>query len=341
MVQQRPEKPDLLILSSSKSYPVAEGARDNLKEYFEVTLWREGFFSQVNEAPLNTFLKKLIYFDVAVLIMGPDDVRIDPENQQHRINVPRDNVIFELGAAMARFGTHKTFILVPEKPEVKLPSYFKGLSTLEYEERKDHNYQAATGAACVSIRNTVRQLAERIFHSDLPALGLTFGYFFNFVKPIYTSLLEPQGINTGDGSAKWKPADGFTLTVIMPNKFMTRVTADKFMSKLGTENVHVLLKNGRDVSVYVLKRPHPGLPLHIVDIPTTLFTSLSVIRRVDAYWGAGDSEFLSRLEMREIASFQRQFLKLIDEDEYVDPGDVFVIPQDELTDHILSISRLQ
>ena len=80
MAQQKIEKPDLLILSSSKSYPVAEGARENLKGYFEVTLWREGFFSQINEAPLNTFLKKLIYFDIAVLIMGPDDCRIDPDH---------------------------------------------------------------------------------------------------------------------------------------------------------------------------------------------------------------------------------------------------------------------
>src|SRR5205807_8472644 len=123
---------------SSKLVPIAEAIRDNLafargeELSFEVTPWTEGFFRS-NEIPLNRFLKNLLRFDAAVVVLGADDLRESEKDAGARVYVPRDNVIFELGACMSRLGTQKTFIVVPETPEVVLPSYFKGIYPLKYQ----------------------------------------------------------------------------------------------------------------------------------------------------------------------------------------------------------------
>ena len=78
---------------------------------------------------------------------------------------------------------------------------------------------------------------------------------------------------------------------MIPEVLMTRHRIDEFMTDKGAENVHIVLKDGRDVNVYALRRTIPDAPLEILDIPTTLLTSEKVIQRVDNFWGGGDKDF--------------------------------------------------
>jgi hypothetical protein len=96
---------------------------------------------------------------------------------------------------------------------------------------------------------------------------------------------------------------------------MTRLRIDDEMRDFGAENVHVLLKDGRDVSVYVEPRKSPDGPLEIIDIPTTLLTSEKVIHKVDSFWGGGDKAFKETLVRREIAAFGRRIRGLIEEEQ--------------------------
>jgi predicted nucleotide-binding protein len=201
-------KPHAIIFSSRKSLPVAEGVKLNLEPDFTADTWTENFFDAINTPPLNTFLKKLLCYDLAVLVLGDDDIQLQPDGAT-QVFVPRDNVIFELGATMARMGTQKTFLLAPEDPPVKLPSYFKGLDPLTYQKRDDGNFSAGTGAACIRIRDRIRGLEQDAFHSDLPALGLAQGYFFNFVLPIHNTLRENQAVRFANAMSEWKPEHGF------------------------------------------------------------------------------------------------------------------------------------
>ncbi len=326
-------KPHAIVFSSRTSYPIAEAVKENLElQGFTADTWKENFFDANNTAPLNTFLKKLLCFDFAVLVLGADDLRADAESGS-TTPVPRDNVVFELGATMARMGTQKTFLLTPKEPRVTLPTYFRGLDPLTYELRDDENHVAGTGTACRHIRDRMNRLDEDAFHSDLPALGLAYGYFFNFVRPIHDTLREPQRVTLPASGAPWVPEHGYTLTVVIPDKLMNRQDADEFLkSEMHTANVHVQLKDGRDVSIYVLPRKTPESPLHILDIPTTLLTSEKVIRRVDSFWGGGDRDFRDRLVQREVAAFARRIRGLIEE-EHLSERRVSVVEIADLREH--------
>jgi hypothetical protein len=303
-------KPHLIIFSSGNAVSVAEAVKLNLEREFIVDLWTENFFDENNTLPLNTFLKKLLCYDLAALVLGDDDVQLEKDGAT-RLFVPRDNVIFELGATMARMGTQKTFLLTPEDPKVKLPTYFKGIEPLTYQKRADGNYVGGTGGACIKIRDRVHKLEQDAFHSDLPALGLAQGYFFNFVLPIHNTLREDPPVRFADSNTCWKPEHGFRLTIVIPEVLMTRHRIDEFMTDKGAENVHIVLKDGRDVSVYALRRAISDAPLEILDIPTTLLTSDKVIQRVDNFWGGGDKDFKERLARREITAFDRRIRSLI------------------------------
>jgi hypothetical protein len=146
-------------------------------------------------------------------------------------------------------------------------------------------------------------------------LGLAYGYFFNFIRPIHDTLRETQEVRFSKSESAWLPEHGFTLTVVIPEILMTRHRIDDYMAELGAENVRVLLKDGRDVSVYAMPRRAVDSPLEILDIPTTLLTSEKIIQRVDGFWGGGDRVFKETLIRREIAAFSRRIRALIDENQ--------------------------
>ena len=188
------------------------------------------------------------------------------------------------------------------------------------------------------IRNRLARLDEDAFHSDLPALGLAYGYFFNFVQPVVETLVQPQRLAFPEGNSEWRPEHGFTLTVVIPEKLMNRRSADDFLrNEMRAANVHVQLKNGRDMSVYPLLRSRPDGPLHILDIPTTLLTSEEVIRRVDNFWGGGDRDFREHLTRRELATFGRRIRGLIQEKQ-MSERDVMVVSISDLPAHIRQFS---
>jgi predicted nucleotide-binding protein len=305
-----PLKPSLAIFSSRSLIPVANGVRENLRREFEVTPWTEGFFRS-NELSLNTFLKQLLCFDGAVVLLGADDTQVTSAGN---VMVPRDNVIFELGACMARFGTQKTFFICPEKPQISLPSYFQAFYPLTYEGRSD-NYQAATGAACCSIVDQFKRLKSDAYASDLPAQGLAIGYFNNFLDAVYKRLYDGRAVvDAGVAGVEWREPTPWEINVVMPkDKFMSRIKVDSaFKKRVQLVKCALDLNDGRNINVYVRQRCDPGQPLRIYDVPTTLVTSEEVIEKIDSFWGTRDDTFSKKLLTREIASFHRAITQLID-----------------------------
>ena len=307
------DKPHILICSSAKAVPIAEGVKQNLERNFLVSIWTEDFFNEHNTTALNTFLKKLMCFDSAVIVLGPDDVQLDGQTAKKR-HVPRDNVILELGAAMARMGIRKTFVLAPDQPRLKLPTYFKGLEPLTYVQSAGVNRVSATGTASIQIRKQLNRLEQDVFHSDLPAVGLAYGYFNNFLLPVYNSLCERNSVLLPTSEKAWKVDDGFTITVVLPDSLVSRMAADTIMKKkFRCVVARIDLRDGRNLSVYLRKPAKRNSPLKIIDIPTTLLTSAEVINRLDSFWGAGDREFREGLARREIAAFARRIRGLVKE----------------------------
>jgi CRP/FNR family transcriptional regulator, cyclic AMP receptor protein len=75
----------------------------------------------------------------------------------------RDNVVFELGLFMGRLSRHRTILLHPSTPGLKLPSDLHGLNMASYASGKPEDLTARISTACNDIRKIIRQLGVRKF----------------------------------------------------------------------------------------------------------------------------------------------------------------------------------
>src|SRR5258708_22058144 len=240
---------------------------------------------------------------------------------------------------MSRLGPKKTFIVRPDWPEVVLPSYFHGAGgELKYEARRvDGNWQAAVGSACAAIAKEFANFDRSAFFSDLPASGLAYGYYHNFLLPTYNTfnsgravlLAAPEGLPAPGGvpgstvaeGLGWTTELGFSLSVLIPETPLTRdqvqapftssrqtfepVVGAQLQRRLQFVRLQVALADGRNIAIYAQKRESERDPFQIFDVPTTLLTSQEVIGKVDAFWGAGDVGFKHNLAHRDALNFSR------------------------------------
>lgn len=321
-------KPSIVVFSSSESYTIAEGISYHLEKLFTAKPWKV-FFGENKTTPLWTFFKKLFYYDYAIVILSNDNIILD-KNSGVQQGVPKDNVLFELGATMARLGPQKTIILVPDEPKINLPGYFKDIKPHIFTYQNKDSYtgdqnKEATADAALQIKEMLDQVTGRNFHSELPAQGLAHGYLYNFILPV-------MSVN----AAK-------TITIVIPNQIMRRDDAKAFFeAQHNCSNTTLRVVDGRDLSVYVLKEKVENATLHIFDIPTTLFTAGDIVGKIEEFWREKDSakvlevdnEFLDELKHREIINFRRT-LESMD----VLKDKVQIISIDELPAHIAQLSQ--
>lgn len=335
-------EPQTIIFSSSGSYAVAEGLYANLQDRHPVTLWKQ-FFGENTTTPLWTFFKKLFHYDYAILVLANDSIIYDTVNQGQQAWIPKDNVIFELGATMARLGPQKTILLIPHEPEVHLPGYFDDVRPLlfTYTNRdkfsEDEKIQA-TAAAADGISAILDRVNYETFHSELPAQGLAHAYLNNFFLPVRNSGIA-QDLSINDVTIPWSPQAGIIFTIIVPGEIMGRQKANRYFEQLaGCYRTSFKTNDGRDMGVYALPRKKETDPLHILDIPTTLLTAEDIIERIELFWREKDSErvkntdsaFMDLLRQREILNFQRTLSNMI-------AGkfpNTYIVSDDEIRSHL-------
>jgi hypothetical protein len=148
-----PSKPSLFIGSSTEGLEFARGVREALDGIAETTLWESAF--PPGGTFIDTLLNTLPQYDFAVLVLTPDTLVSDREQEAL---APRDNLLFELGLFMGRLGRSRTFIL-HQNTAFKLPSDLAGVTTLKYNwPRIDHSHVQAIGPASDSIRRAIQAL---------------------------------------------------------------------------------------------------------------------------------------------------------------------------------------
>lgn len=319
-----------IVFSSGKSEHIAEALVQSMNQRFPNNPWEHWRTLFSGEGPiLNQFLKQLLVIDAAVLLLTDDDIiSIHPyaDNSEKRGIVyervgPRDNVVFEVGAIMSRVGLKRTFIVAPDLNEEKfrILDYLEQFECIRY--RSSINTGPDIGAAMDQVADTViRKLAsigDDIYHSDLPACGLCHGYFNNFLGMATWCLETPQKIAVEQGGEPdWEPRFGYAITLAIPHELMGQKEAHTLLEdQYKLKNLLLDNNKGRDLSVFVSEYKKGG-PLHVIDIPTTLFTSKSVIQRVDRYWtefgnDSTDDNFLQALTQRELLSFRRELENIV------------------------------
>lgn len=124
----------LLIFSSTEGLATAVAVKEGLSTLgHEVRVWNEFIF-----LPGQILVKSLIdavpSFDAAVLVMTPDS------SLTHRgevFDAPRDNLILELGLCLGALGPERTFVLIPNNDNFKMPSDVAGLLYTSYDPTKN------------------------------------------------------------------------------------------------------------------------------------------------------------------------------------------------------------
>lgn len=145
----------IFIVSSAEALPAAEEIRLGLEhEDWVVELWSDDRIFPPGAYPIEVLEAEVAKADFCVAIASADDIVRARDRQQA---APRDNVIFELGFFMSRIGRQRTLLLVPKGQNVKIPSDFKGITPIVYnDDTSDQHLSTALGPAVTKIKKAVR-----------------------------------------------------------------------------------------------------------------------------------------------------------------------------------------
>ena len=151
-------KPRVFIGSSTEGLPVARAVEFNLKDEIEAVLWKNVF--DPSKTTIENLEQNLDTVEFAVLIITPDDLRTKRETTSE---VPRDNVVFELGLYMGRLGRDRTFLVKVENgSDPQLPTDLLGITVVSVKgTRSDDDVAAALSPAAFQISRAIKKTPRR------------------------------------------------------------------------------------------------------------------------------------------------------------------------------------
>lgn len=152
-------RPKVFVGSSQKNLTVAQllcAGLDKEKD-LDAIIWNEGVFG-LNRGILENLLLKLDEFDFAVLVLAPDDITLSDDDVTPSA---RDNVLFECGLFMGRFGRDRVFIVYDESIRLKIPSDLAGIILAPYDGSRIEGPSAVSALreACRLIRDAIKKPA--------------------------------------------------------------------------------------------------------------------------------------------------------------------------------------
>jgi hypothetical protein len=147
----------IFIGSSSEGLPVAEALQVNLDHVADVVLWSQGVFG-LSGGTLGSLVEAAKKFDFAVLVLIPDDVATTRGKEKQ---IPRDNVLFELGLFMGALGRERCFIIYDRKSKIQLPSDLAGVTAATFQPHASGELRPALGSASTEIKAAILKLGGR------------------------------------------------------------------------------------------------------------------------------------------------------------------------------------
>jgi predicted nucleotide-binding protein len=174
-------KPAVFVGSSTEKLDVAEKLIMFLDDFAEVTCWVDVF--QPGISALNSLVNIKDKFSFAIFIMTADDQLI---SRDANYNVPRDNILFELGLFIGSIGNERVFVICDKNVETKILSDYSGITYINYNlERKDQNITAALRPCYVQIKEAMKNVIAKSTHKK------------NMAQQVNASSLNPESIAFG------------------------------------------------------------------------------------------------------------------------------------------------
>ena len=149
-------KPRIFIGSSSPNLNAARALADGLRgRGFVPLVWDQQLFRQMNSTLDELLRISREEVEFAVFVWGASDVII---SNRRSLPAPRDNVVFETGLFLGVLGKQRTFMVVDQTIELKIPTDFQGITRSHYDASLlGTNDIAALDSACNVIDRSIRQ----------------------------------------------------------------------------------------------------------------------------------------------------------------------------------------
>ncbi len=152
------ERPKVFIICAVEALRVAQAIQFHFQhDEADFKIWSDQVF-KASQYPIEALQDVLDESDFSIAIASPEDlltVRKEPVAQ------PRDNVLVEFGMSLGRLGRKRSMILVPRKSQVRLPTDFKGLTPIQYEDGDLKDLSQLVGPACFEIRTVIEENGVR------------------------------------------------------------------------------------------------------------------------------------------------------------------------------------
>jgi hypothetical protein len=128
----------VFVASSSEQIATAQMVADSIKAadqkekkpMLEVYTWQEGVFS-FSSAYIESLENELDRADFAIVVLTADD---SGSVRKTEVNLPRDNVIFELGLFAGRLGRKRCFFFIDGESDTKIASDLSGVKPVKFYE---------------------------------------------------------------------------------------------------------------------------------------------------------------------------------------------------------------
>jgi hypothetical protein len=183
-------KPRVFIGSSSEAKDLASEIQTGLRDFADVRTWWQGII-EPSENFLDGLIRAAESHDIGVFVLHPDDL-ITSRNEE--AEVPRDNVIFELGLFIGKIGKERTFFIVPRKRgKFHLLSDLAGHQALKYDNEQLRDApEAAVGTVCRELEKQIKKLGFDVRRRKQGEVPLT-------ATPTY------QPLRVGSRTIDWVP----------------------------------------------------------------------------------------------------------------------------------------
>ena len=149
--------PQLFIGSSKEGHAIASALAAAIpSDAASVRLWSYGVFG-ASHFPIDDLFALLDLADFAALLASADDTVVSRGKESC---APRDNIVFELGLCMGALSRQRTFLVVPQGVDIKIPTDLLGINTVRYDPGAS-TPQDAVAAAAEEIALTIRKAGTR------------------------------------------------------------------------------------------------------------------------------------------------------------------------------------
>ncbi len=136
--------PILFVGSSNEGLPFAAALAAAIPtDIALVTLWSEGVFG-ASHFPIEDLSTLLHSADFAALLASADDTVVSRGKESQ---APRDNIVFELGLFIGALSRQRTFLVVPQGVDIKIPTDLLGINTVRYDPSASIPQDAIAAAA--------------------------------------------------------------------------------------------------------------------------------------------------------------------------------------------------